>query len=262
MRLEGKFFWRVQDFLQENSGFPGGSMIKNLPTSARATGQSLGQEDLLEKEVATHSSILAWRIPWTQEPVRLQSMGSRRVRYSNWTTTRSHLGDEQILLCPSFLPAIYKTQSKLKLHRRRGNETWRKILQGEFKTMYRKSCLEKIWKSAGSKSILQGGVCRKTASHAVSRTLCACVEGLLSGDAALKECLLEKVVCVPWRHRGPVSAETVGGNCRLVITMPAAPPLGTHTGPSLQTWPRCMPHLLTNPLTFRIPVVSPGVMFC
>ena len=77
MRLEGKFFWRVQDFLQENSGFPGGSMMKNLPTSARATGRSLGQEDPLEKEVATHSSILAWRIPWTQEPVRLQSRGHK-----------------------------------------------------------------------------------------------------------------------------------------------------------------------------------------
>ena len=77
MRLEGKFFWRVQDFLQENSGFPGGSMIKNLPTSARATGQSV--EDPLEKEVATHSSILAWRIPWTQEPVRLQSWGHKEL---------------------------------------------------------------------------------------------------------------------------------------------------------------------------------------
>ena len=41
--------------------------------------QSLGQEDLLEKEMATHSSILAWKIPWTEEPGRLQSMGSQRV---------------------------------------------------------------------------------------------------------------------------------------------------------------------------------------
>ena len=42
---------------------------------------SLGQEDPLEEEMATHSSILAWRIPWTGEPVRLQSMGSQRVRH-------------------------------------------------------------------------------------------------------------------------------------------------------------------------------------
>ena len=41
--------------------------------------QSLGQEDLLEKEMAMHSSILAWKIPWTEEPGRLQSMGSQRV---------------------------------------------------------------------------------------------------------------------------------------------------------------------------------------
>ena len=41
--------------------------------------QSLGQEDLLEKEMATHSSILAWEIPWMEEPGRLQSMGSQRV---------------------------------------------------------------------------------------------------------------------------------------------------------------------------------------
>ena len=41
--------------------------------------QSLGQEDLLEKEIATHSSILAWKIPWMENPGRLQSMGSQRV---------------------------------------------------------------------------------------------------------------------------------------------------------------------------------------
>ena len=43
--------------------------------------QSLGQEDPLGKETATHSSILAWKIPWTEEPGRLQSMGSQTVRY-------------------------------------------------------------------------------------------------------------------------------------------------------------------------------------
>ena len=43
--------------------------------------QSLGQEDLLEKEMETHSSILAWEIPWTEEPGRLQSMGRKRIRH-------------------------------------------------------------------------------------------------------------------------------------------------------------------------------------
>ena len=54
-------------------------MVKRLPVMQEAQIQSLGQEDLLEKEMATHSSILAWKIPWTEEPSRLQSMGSQRV---------------------------------------------------------------------------------------------------------------------------------------------------------------------------------------
>ena len=59
-------------------------MVKNPPANAGdtgAAGQSLGQEDPLEEETATHSSILAWRIPWTEEPGQLQSMGSQRVRH-------------------------------------------------------------------------------------------------------------------------------------------------------------------------------------
>ena len=54
-------------------------MVKRLPTMQETGVQSLGQEDLLEKEMATHSSILAWKIPWMEEPGRLQSMGSQRV---------------------------------------------------------------------------------------------------------------------------------------------------------------------------------------
>ena len=54
-------------------------MLKNLPTMKEPLVQSLGQEDPLEKEMATHSSILAWRIAWTDEPGWLQSMGSQRV---------------------------------------------------------------------------------------------------------------------------------------------------------------------------------------
>ena len=55
-------------------GFPGGSVVKNLPAKQETQVRSLGQEDPLEKEKATHSTILAWRIPWTEEPGRLQSM--------------------------------------------------------------------------------------------------------------------------------------------------------------------------------------------
>ena len=54
-------------------------IVKNLPAVEETRVQSLGQEDPLEKEMATHSSILAWKIPWTEEPGRLQSMGSQRV---------------------------------------------------------------------------------------------------------------------------------------------------------------------------------------
>ena len=54
-------------------------MVKNLPAMQETQVQSLGQEDSLEKGMATHSSILDWRIPWTEEPGRLQSMGLQRV---------------------------------------------------------------------------------------------------------------------------------------------------------------------------------------
>ena len=54
-------------------------MVKRLPTTWETWVRSLGWEDLLEKEMAPHSSILAWKIPWTEEPGRLQSMGLQRV---------------------------------------------------------------------------------------------------------------------------------------------------------------------------------------
>ena len=56
-------------------------MVKRLPTMWETWVQSLGWEDLLEKEMATHSTILGWKIPWTEELGRLQSMGSQRVRH-------------------------------------------------------------------------------------------------------------------------------------------------------------------------------------
>ena len=54
-------------------------MVKNLPAMQETLVQSPGWEDPLEMEMATHSSILAWRIPWTEKPARLQSIGSQRV---------------------------------------------------------------------------------------------------------------------------------------------------------------------------------------
>ena len=58
-------------------GFPGGSVLKTSLPMEEMGVQSLGQEDPLEKEMATHSSILAWKISWTQEAGGLQSMGSQ-----------------------------------------------------------------------------------------------------------------------------------------------------------------------------------------
>ena len=56
-----------------------GQMVKNLPTTQESWVGSLGQKDLLEEGMATHSGTLAWKIPWTEKPGRLQSMGSQRV---------------------------------------------------------------------------------------------------------------------------------------------------------------------------------------
>ena len=58
---------------------PVAQMVKNLPAMQKTQVQSLGRKDPLEKGMTTHSSILAWRIPWTEEPSGLQSMGLQRV---------------------------------------------------------------------------------------------------------------------------------------------------------------------------------------
>ena len=70
--------------------FPGGSDGKASAYNAGDPGSILGGEDVLEKEMASHSSILAWKIPWMEEPGRLQSMGSQRVGH-DWATSLSHI---------------------------------------------------------------------------------------------------------------------------------------------------------------------------
>ena len=69
--------------------------VKNLPAMQETQVQSLGREDLLEKEMANHSSILAWRIPWMEEPGRQQSMGSQRVGYA-WTSDLARMHTEHV----------------------------------------------------------------------------------------------------------------------------------------------------------------------
>ena len=61
-------------------GFPGSSVVKNLPAMQETQVPSLGQEDPLEEEMAMHSSILAWKIPWREQPGRQQSIGPQRFR--------------------------------------------------------------------------------------------------------------------------------------------------------------------------------------
>ena len=63
-------------------GFPGGSVVKNTPTKRKMWLRSLGQEYPLEKEMTTHSSILAWKIPWIEEPGDLWFIRSQRVKHN------------------------------------------------------------------------------------------------------------------------------------------------------------------------------------
>ena len=74
--------WPEKAFSQHltvSLGVPGGSAIKSLTAKQEMLVWSLGQEDLLEKERAPHSSVLAWKTPWTEEPGGLQSMGSQEL---------------------------------------------------------------------------------------------------------------------------------------------------------------------------------------
>ena len=72
--------------------------VKNPPAVWEGRVQSLGWEDPLEKETATHTSVFAWRIPWTEEPGRLHSMGSQRVGHDRVTNTHTHINKYYILI--------------------------------------------------------------------------------------------------------------------------------------------------------------------
>ena len=96
---------------------PGDLTVKNLPTMREPQYmwvQSPGQEDPLEKDTATHSSFLAWRIAWTEEPGRLQSIGSQRVRH-NWSILARHgtACDSKIMFSStSSVPLYMQSKSK------------------------------------------------------------------------------------------------------------------------------------------------------
>ena len=82
-------------------------MVKNLPAMRETCVQSLGWEDPLEEGMATHSSILAWRIPWTEQPGGLQSMGSQRVGH-NWSDLEPHSTEYLCVKATEYVYNIYK----------------------------------------------------------------------------------------------------------------------------------------------------------
>ena len=79
------------EHLNMDMGFLATQMVKNPPAIHETSVLSLGREDPLEKGMATHSSILAWRIPWSEETGGLQSLGSQRVRHDEVTNTFTFL---------------------------------------------------------------------------------------------------------------------------------------------------------------------------
>ena len=85
MTLENNNFFWFAVLSWGIQGFPGGWDDKESAAVQETQVRFVGQEDPLEEGMATHSTILAWKIPWTEEPGRLQSMGSQRVRY-DWVT--------------------------------------------------------------------------------------------------------------------------------------------------------------------------------
>ena len=86
--IKNKMSFTVKCYLKYRTSLVA-QTVKHLSTMRETWVQSLGREDLLEKEMAIHSSTIAWKIPWTEEPGRLQSMGSQRV-WHNWDFTSLH----------------------------------------------------------------------------------------------------------------------------------------------------------------------------
>ena len=97
---------RTLFFLESGGGFPGGSVVQNLPDIARDVRDlgSMGREDPLEKGMETDSRILAWRIPCTQEPGRLQSMGRQSQPWLSWLSM--HVFSLIWLMAPHWLSQI------------------------------------------------------------------------------------------------------------------------------------------------------------
>ena len=101
-----------------STDFPGGSDSKAPFCNAGDLGSSLGWEDPLEKEMAIRSSTIAWKIPWTEEPCRLQSMGSQRVCWATSVKISCTIGHTQIYYKSSYkiTPSIFFTGFKVSVY--------------------------------------------------------------------------------------------------------------------------------------------------
>ena len=84
----------ISDILYSSEGFPDGLVVKSLPAMQDTWAQSLGWEGPMEEDMATHSSILAWRIPWTDEPGGLQSIVSHRLSTTEVTKQQQQNSSE------------------------------------------------------------------------------------------------------------------------------------------------------------------------
>ena len=108
-------------------------MVKRLSTTQETWVWSLGWEDPLEKEMAIHSSTVAWKIPWTEEPGRLQSMGSQRVGH-DWGTSLSISGPEKLCFLALIHGArLFPTHPYLLMTTL---QSWRKVLEGQVEGSY------------------------------------------------------------------------------------------------------------------------------
>ena len=113
-------------------------MVKHLPAMLKTRVWSLGWEDPLEKEKATHSSTLAWKIPWTEEPGRVQSMGFQRVGH-DWATSLSYGRNKPLSPFVMFLTSFEKVQPSTRVVRSRLCIFWNTCL------VFRCCCTRPIW---------------------------------------------------------------------------------------------------------------------
>ena len=129
-------------------------MVNNLPVMQETRVQSLGQEDSLEESMTTHSSIFSWRIPWTEEPGRLQSVGLQRVGHNWATNTHTHTHTHTLTLQCSGTGSITGRELKSCMP----SEKLRVFLQADFlpsEPPGKEAMLREVWKNKEAKKTAQ-----------------------------------------------------------------------------------------------------------